>query len=94
MRRRAFIAALGVTVASPLGVRAQQAVKHKRRVGALIGFAENDPGTKRFVAAFLKGLADLGWVSDREVTIEFRYGAGTPTETEFWQKNWLASIPM
>src|SRR6476646_6307485 len=76
MRRRAFIAGLGVTVASSLAVRAQQAVKHKRRVGALAGFAENDPGTKRLVAAFLKGLADRAWVLDRDGTIELGYGAG------------------
>jgi hypothetical protein len=61
MRRRAFIAGFGATVASPLTARAQKAVQHKRRIGALIGFAEDDPGTKRFVGAFLKSLADLGW---------------------------------
>jgi nitrous oxide reductase accessory protein NosL len=48
MRRRAFIAGLGATVASPLTARAQQAVKHKRRVGALIGFAESLSGIMLF----------------------------------------------
>ena len=93
MRRRAFIAGLGATVASPLTARAQQAVKHKRRVGALIGFAEDDPGTKRFVAAFLKGLADLGWVSDRDVTIEFRYGAGDADRNRILAKELVGLNP-
>ena len=93
MRRRAFIAGLGATVASPLTARAQQAVKHKRRVGALIGFAEDDPGTKRFVAAFLKGLADLGWVSDRDVTIEFRYGAGDTDRNRILAKELVGLNP-
>jgi len=78
MKRRAFIAGLGAAVAWPFVARAQQATRRMRRIGALIGFAENDPTTRRRVAAFLKGLADLGWVPDRDVTIDFRYGAGDP----------------
>ena len=76
MKRRQFIAGLGAAATWPLVARAQQATKRMRRVGALIGFAENDPATQRRVAAFLKGLADLGWVPDRDLTIDFRYGAG------------------
>jgi putative tryptophan/tyrosine transport system substrate-binding protein len=76
MRRREFVAGLGVAAALPLAARAQQAAKRMRRVGALIGFAENDPTTQRRVAAFLKGLADLGWTPDRDVTIDVRYGEG------------------
>jgi ABC-type uncharacterized transport system substrate-binding protein len=76
MRRREFFTGLGATAALPLAARAQHAAKRLRRVGALIGFAENDPATQRRVAAFLKGLADLGWTPDRDVTIDLRYGAG------------------
>src|SRR4030095_10091629 len=77
MRRRAFITLLGGTAATwPLAARAQQVPKRMLRVGALIGFAEHDPATQRRVAAFLKGLAALGWTLDRNVAIDFRYGAG------------------
>jgi putative tryptophan/tyrosine transport system substrate-binding protein len=76
MKRREFVAGLGVAAALPLAARAQRAAKRMRRVGALIGFAENDPATQRRVAAFLKGLADLGWTPDRDVTIDLRYGEG------------------
>ena len=69
MRRREFMTLAGGMAVWPLAARAQQAVKHKRRVGSSLD--EDDPSTKRFVAAFLKGLADLGWVLDRDVTIEF-----------------------
>jgi hypothetical protein len=55
---------------------AQQVSKRVPRIGALIGFAEHDPATQRDVAAFVTGLADLGWVADRNIAIEFRYGAG------------------
>jgi hypothetical protein len=40
MRRREFVALLGCAAAWPLGVHAQQPT---RRIGMLIGYAENDP---------------------------------------------------
>ena len=93
MRRREFIAGLGATVALPLIARAQQPAKIKRKVGALIGFAENDPATQRRVAAFLKALADLGWVPDRDVTIDFRYGAGDPDRNRTFAKELVGLNP-
>jgi putative ABC transport system substrate-binding protein len=93
MIRRDFIAGIGATVALPLTAPAQQPAKVKRKVGALIGFAENDPATQRRVAAFLKGLADLGWVPDRDVTIDFRYGAGDPDRNRAFAKELVGLHP-
>jgi putative tryptophan/tyrosine transport system substrate-binding protein len=76
MRKREFIAGLGATAALPLLARAQQLPKRVPRVAALIGFAEHDPATQRRVAAFVTGLRDLGWMLDRNIAIDFRYGAG------------------
>jgi hypothetical protein len=42
----------------------------------------------------LKGLADLGWVPDRDLTINFRYGAGDADRIEPSRRNWVASSPM
>jgi putative ABC transport system substrate-binding protein len=64
----------GGVILLPIVGRAQQA-KRRPKLGVLIGFAEDDPRTKRSVAAFLKGIADLGWVLDRDLEIHFRYGA-------------------
>jgi putative ABC transport system substrate-binding protein len=72
MRRREFVAGLGLAAALPLQARAQQGV---RRIAALIGFAEQDPVTRRRVAAFLEELSGLGWTQGRNIAIEFRYGA-------------------
>jgi putative ABC transport system substrate-binding protein len=42
MRRREFIAGLGSAAAWPLAARAQQESR-VRRIGVLVGYAEDDP---------------------------------------------------
>ena len=93
MKRRHFIAGLGGAAVWPLVARAQQATKRMRRGGALIGFAEYDPATQRRVAAFLKGRADLGWLPDRDVTIDFRYGAGDADRNRAFAKELVSLSP-
>ena len=94
MRRREFVTLICGTAASwPLLAQAQQASKRMLRVGALIGFAEHDPATQRRVAAFLKGLADLGWTLDRNVAIDFRYGAGDADRNRAFAKELVSLNP-
>jgi putative ABC transport system substrate-binding protein len=47
-----------------------------RRIGVLMGIAENDPARQSFVAAFTEALQELGWSSGRNIRIEYRWGAG------------------
>jgi hypothetical protein len=78
MKRRAFIAGLGVTAAAwPLAARAQQGDR-VRRIGWLRpGLADdNDPLLKSLVSAFTRALADLGWTVGRNVRIDLRWGGG------------------
>ena len=93
MKRREFIVGLAGATTWPLVARAQQAAKRMRRIGALIGFAEDDPATQRRVAAFLKVLADLGWTPDRDVTIDFRYGAGDADRNRAFAKELVGLNP-
>jgi putative tryptophan/tyrosine transport system substrate-binding protein len=73
IRRRTFIAGLGGAAAWPVVARAQQ------RAQPVIGYLEllsREAGGLAQAEAFRKGLADAGFVEDRNVTIEYRRVAG------------------
>jgi putative ABC transport system substrate-binding protein len=80
MRRRQFITLLGGAAAAPAllrphASRAQQDTR-VRRIGWLVGGAEDAPGTPAQRTAFREALAKLGWVEGRNLRIELRYGGG------------------
>ena len=74
--RREFITLLGGAAAAwPVGLRAQQA-ERIRRIGVLTNLSEAHPEGQVQLAAFLQGLRELGWTVDRNMRIDFRWGAG------------------
>src|SRR5262252_6648710 len=76
MKRRAFITLLGgVAVVWPLAVRAQQG-ERVRRIGALMYLAADDAESPARVAAFARGLQELGWIEGRNIRIDYRWGGG------------------
>jgi putative tryptophan/tyrosine transport system substrate-binding protein len=76
MRRRQFIALLGGAAASlPLAVRAQQD-NRVRRIGWLVGLAEQDPEAQNRNAVVVQALRDLGWLVGRNLHIDYRYTIG------------------
>jgi putative tryptophan/tyrosine transport system substrate-binding protein len=72
IRRREFIAALGGAAAWPLRARAQQPAIPV--IGFLGSRSPEDSAT--LVAGFHEGLAETGFVENRNVTIEFRWAEG------------------
>lgn len=72
MTRREFITLLGRAAAWPLAARAQHG-EGMRRVGVLMGYAENDPEAQARFAAFVQGLQELGWTRGRNVAIDVRW---------------------
>ena len=71
MKRRAFITLLGgAALAAPIAARAQESMK---RIGVLMGFAENDPEGQGFAAAFRGGLQQLGWTEGHNIRIDTRW---------------------
>jgi putative ABC transport system substrate-binding protein len=78
MRRRDVITLLGGAAAAwPRTVGAQQA-GGMRRVGWLIGGAENDRWWQASVAALREVLAKLGWIEGRNLRIDLRFAADDP----------------
>jgi putative ABC transport system substrate-binding protein len=72
VKRREFITLLGGAAAWPLAARAQQP-EQMRRVGVLIGLAEDDPDAKARLAAFRQGLDRLGWSEGGNVRLDYRF---------------------
>jgi putative ABC transport system substrate-binding protein len=76
MRRREFITLLGGGAAAwPLSTSAQPAGK-VIRVGVLMGYAESDAEAVAWIAAFLHGLKQRGWIEGRNVQFDYRWGGG------------------
>ena len=86
MRRREFITLLGgATVAWPLAAHAQQ-VGSARRIGVLIGFAENDPAVQSWLATFRGALTKLGWTEGSNLRIELRWAGYDPDKMKTFAK--------
>jgi putative tryptophan/tyrosine transport system substrate-binding protein len=72
VRRREFIELLGGAAAWPAVTRAQQPDR-VRRIGVLMGYADNDSEAQTWVAAFREGLQRLGWAEGRNIGIDTRW---------------------
>jgi putative ABC transport system substrate-binding protein len=78
MQRRQFIGLLNSAVmASALAARAQQR-ERMRRIGVLMSLSADDPESPARIAAFLQGMAELGWADRRNMAIDYRWAAGDP----------------
>ncbi|MGB8400924.1 ABC transporter substrate-binding protein [Bradyrhizobium sp.] len=75
MRRRAFIAGLGVTASLPFAASAQQPDR-MRRVGVLMQFVESDKEGQLRARAFREGLEARGWSIGTNLLVDFRWGVG------------------
>jgi putative ABC transport system substrate-binding protein len=82
MRRREFLSFLGGAAAWSLAAQAQQG-ERMRRIGVLMGYAENDWEAQAWVAAFREALQKLGWTEGRNIRIDTRWGRA---DTEVMQR--------
>jgi hypothetical protein len=80
MKRRTFIAGLASAAVWPLGARAQQATQI-RRVGVLMGIAENDPGATGRIASIERPLREL---AGRELGDGVVYRVVMEVQRKFW----------
>jgi putative tryptophan/tyrosine transport system substrate-binding protein len=73
MKRREFITLVGGAAAAwPVVARAQQP-ERVRRIGVLMASPADDSENQARMAAFLEGLAQLGWTDGRNVRIDTRW---------------------
>jgi putative ABC transport system substrate-binding protein len=75
MSRRAFIASALGLCAVPLVASAQHAGK-VARIGMLLPNTPEIVARSPRIAAFLKGLRDLGWIEGQNLAIEWRFAEG------------------
>jgi putative ABC transport system substrate-binding protein len=70
MKRRTFIAGLGIATAWPVVVRAQQAAMP---VVGYLSTESPDDEYKNFTGPFLQGLKETGYVDVQNVAVEYRW---------------------
>jgi len=76
MNRRAFMSLFGGAAAPsmlwPLTARAEKN-DGLRRVGVIMGFAQDDAVWQTYLATFRQGLQDLGWTEGRNIRFDNRF---------------------
>ena len=75
VKRRELIWMLGGAAAWPLAARAQQP-ERVRRIGVLFPGVAADLENQNRIAAFQRGLQELGWTDGRNLRIDYRWGGG------------------
>jgi putative ABC transport system substrate-binding protein len=92
MQRRTFIGFVVAAGAWPLIAHAQQR-EQMRRIGVLMGYAEDDPETRSRLAAFRQRLEKRGWSEGRNVHIETRFAGNDNSKHEPLAKELIATQP-
>ena len=91
MRRREFVTLLGsAAVAWPLAASAQQ-LDRVRQISVLMGVSASDSDARPRIAAFEQTLQDLGWISSRNIRIDYRWPAEEVERLQKLAKDVVAS---
>jgi putative ABC transport system substrate-binding protein len=92
VKRREFITLLAGTVAVwPVTARAQQG-ERVRRIGIVLG-GTDDQVTQAELTAFRQGLEGLGWIDDRNLRIDVRFGGGDPDRIRGYARELVGLAP-
>src|ERR1700748_2899416 len=72
MVRRTFVTLLSGSAVWQLAALAQKSDR-VRRIGVIMGFAEDDEVWQAFLATFRQALQDLGWTDGRNIQFDYRF---------------------
>jgi len=72
MVRRAFVTLLGGAAIWPHAVLAEKR-DEVRRIGVIMGFAEDDEVWQTYLATFRQALQELGWTDGRNIRFDYRF---------------------
>ena len=90
--RRQFISALGGAAATwPLVARAQQPAIP--RIAVLSAFSEADPEGRANITAFREALEALGWMDNRNIHIDYRWGNADPARIRTYVTEFVGLKP-
>jgi putative ABC transport system substrate-binding protein len=64
-----------------------------RQIAFLMNANEADGETRRRLAAFRKGLNELGWIEGKNIRIETRWGGGNPERVRAYARELVQSAP-
>jgi putative ABC transport system substrate-binding protein len=93
IKRREFFTLLGGTVVAwPLAASAQQPDR-LRRIGVLLNYVATDATGQAYVAAFVEGLRNLGWIDGQNLRIEYRWNAGSAELARAYAAELVALAP-
>jgi putative tryptophan/tyrosine transport system substrate-binding protein len=70
--RRGFVTLLGAAAMWPFAALAQKGDGVKR-VGVIMGFADNDEVWQAFLATFRRALQEVGWADGRNIRFDYRF---------------------
>jgi putative ABC transport system substrate-binding protein len=92
LRRRELLGLLGgAALTWPLVARAQP--ERTRRIGWLVGLAEQDPEAQERKSVVVAALRELGWIVGRNLQIDYRYLTGGPEGLDAQAKELVALSP-
>jgi len=91
MKRRQFIAGLGVAAAWPVAARGQG--ERLRGIAVLNNVAESDPDIWPWISAFRQRLESLGWNEGRNLKINIWWGAGDLTRLRGYAAELVSTNP-
>jgi putative ABC transport system substrate-binding protein len=91
--RRKLVVALGAGALASQRMSFAQEQAKGRRIGVLMGMAENDAEAPFRLAAFKERLTALGWVVGRNLKLDVRWTAADPNRASMFAKELVALQP-